>query len=143
LANDVRFLNEAKPLKNLDAVLIRLERSSAGGTGGIPEPYPKPNWISGRVGKCDRQQRRTLFFTHQARPDCWWRMMANHHRGRVNFLDRKKGFGFIRRETGRDVFVHRNHILSGDRNLEPGEKVEFAVRHMPRGPAAVDVGRVG
>jgi len=70
-------------------------------------------------------------------------MMQERQRGRVNSWDRKKGFGFIRREKGRDVFVHRNHILSGDRHLEPGEQVEFAVRLMPRGPAAVDVVRVG
>jgi len=69
-------------------------------------------------------------------------MSGERQQGKVVSWDRKKGFGFIRRGRGRDVFVHRNDILSGDRNLEPGEKVEFEARLAPRGPAAVDVIRL-
>lgn len=68
--------------------------------------------------------------------------MPNRHRGRVNSWDHKEGFGFIRQEKGRDVFVNRSQIISGERRLERGDEVEFSVRLLPRAPEAVDVIRL-
>ena len=60
--------------------------------------------------------------------------------GTVKWFNRIKGYGFIAREDGADVFVHYSAIQAdGFRNLEEGEQVEFSVEDSPKGPHAVDV----
>ena len=60
-------------------------------------------------------------------------------RGAVRFFDgRKRYFGFITAEDGRDIYVHRNHVKKGHR-LYPGTKVEFIVQSTPRGDQAKKV----
>ena len=60
--------------------------------------------------------------------------------GRVKWFDEKKGFGFIEREGGADVFVHFRAIQgSGFRTLSDGQEVEFEVEDGERGPQAVNV----
>jgi len=60
--------------------------------------------------------------------------------GTVKWFSREKGYGFIEREGGDDVFVHFTAIRgAGFRNLEEGQKVEFAVESGPKGPQAADV----
>lgn len=60
--------------------------------------------------------------------------------GRVKWFDEKKGFGFIEREGGSDVFVHFRSINgSGFRTLVDGQEVEFEVEEGERGPQAVNV----
>jgi len=60
--------------------------------------------------------------------------------GTVKWFNGTKGFGFIEREGGDDVFVHYTAIRgSGYRNLEEGQRVEFAVEIGPKGPQATDV----
>jgi len=60
--------------------------------------------------------------------------------GQVKWFDSGKGFGFITRETGEDIFVHFTAIRgSGYRSLEEGQKVEFIVGQGAKGPAAQDV----
>ena len=60
--------------------------------------------------------------------------------GTVKWFSREKGYGFIEREGGDDVFVHFTAIRgSGFRNLEEGQKVEFSVESSPKGPQAADV----
>ncbi len=60
--------------------------------------------------------------------------------GRVKWFDEKKGFGFIEREGGSDVFVHFRSINgSGFRTLADGQEVEFEVEDGERGPQAVNV----
>jgi cold shock protein len=60
--------------------------------------------------------------------------------GTVKWFNRIKGYGFIAREGGADVFVHYSAIQAdGFRNLEEGEQVEFSVEDSPKGPHAVDV----
>ena len=54
--------------------------------------------------------------------------------GTVKWFNGTKGFGFISREEGEDVFVHYNAIEgSGYRTLEEGDKVEFEIIEGPKG----------
>ena len=60
--------------------------------------------------------------------------------GRVKWFDEKKGFGFIERETGNDVFVHFRAIQgNGFKTLEEGQQVEFEVEDGQKGPQAANV----
>jgi len=60
--------------------------------------------------------------------------------GRVKWFDEKKGFGFIEREGGSDVFVHFRAIEgSGFKTLAEGQEVEFDVEDGPKGPQAANV----
>ena len=60
--------------------------------------------------------------------------------GRVKWFDEKKGFGFIEREDGNDVFVHFRAI-SGDgyKTLAEGQEVQFEVEQGEKGPQATNV----
>ncbi len=60
--------------------------------------------------------------------------------GRVKWFDEKKGFGFIERDEGNDVFVHfRSIIGDGFKTLAEGQQVEFDVEDTPKGPQAANV----
>ena len=60
--------------------------------------------------------------------------------GTVKWFSDSKGFGFIQREDGPDVFVHHSAIEgSGFRSLKEGEVVEFEVTQGPKGPQASNV----
>lgn len=60
--------------------------------------------------------------------------------GVVKWFNAAKGFGFIQRESGEDVFVHYSAInSSGYRTLEEGARVEFSVKKGPKGLQAEDV----
>ena len=67
--------------------------------------------------------------------------MANgRERGTVKWFDASKGYGFIQRDGGDDLFVHFSAIIgSGYRSLEEGQTVEFGVAAGPKGPVAQDV----
>jgi len=57
--------------------------------------------------------------------------------GRVKWFDEKKGFGFIEREEGNDVFVHFKAITgSGFKTLVEGREVHFEVEQGQKGPQA-------
>ncbi|HUP19552.1 MAG TPA: cold-shock protein [Gemmatimonadota bacterium] len=61
-------------------------------------------------------------------------------RGQVKWFDAQKGFGFIERPDGSDIFVHYSDIVgSGFRTLNEGQKVEFQVTQSTKGPQAVNV----
>lgn len=68
--------------------------------------------------------------------------MPERQRGTVKWFDRRKGQGFIKRQGLPDVFVHFTNIISADRNLDPGEEVEFSVIKRQKGLAAQDVIRL-
>jgi CspA family cold shock protein len=60
--------------------------------------------------------------------------------GTVKWFNAEKGFGFIEREGGDDVFVHFTAIQSeGFKSLQEGQKVEFEIEQGDRGPQAKNV----
>ena len=60
--------------------------------------------------------------------------------GTVKWFNSGKGFGFIEREGGPDVFVHFSAIQGdGFKNLQEGQKVEFTVEQGPKGLQAANV----
>jgi len=60
--------------------------------------------------------------------------------GTVKWFNAGKGYGFIARDGGEDVFVHHSAIQAeGYRTLEEGQRVEFDVEPGPKGPKAVNV----
>jgi cold shock protein len=60
--------------------------------------------------------------------------------GKVKWFNNAKGYGFIERESGSDVFVHFSAIQgSGFRTLEEGQAVEFEIVDGPKGPQAGNV----
>lgn len=66
--------------------------------------------------------------------------MAERIEGVVKWFNSTKGFGFIQREEGPDVFVHYSAIDGGGfKNLEEGDRVEFAVVEGPKGLQAAEV----
>ena len=66
--------------------------------------------------------------------------MSERVLGTVKWFNGSKGYGFIEREEGDDVFVHYSAILGdGFRNLDEGQRVEFIVEQGPKGPQAASV----
>jgi len=63
--------------------------------------------------------------------------------GTVKWFNNEKGYGFISREDGDDVFVHYSAISGeGFRSLQEGQKVEFEVTEGRKGPQASNVTKV-
>ncbi|MFN8459456.1 MAG: cold-shock protein [Anaerolineae bacterium] len=66
--------------------------------------------------------------------------MSERITGTVKWFNTSKGYGFITREGGPDVFVHYSAIeAAGFRNLAEGDRVEFTVSQGPKGPQASQV----
>ena len=66
--------------------------------------------------------------------------MSEKEKGTVKWFNASKGYGFIARENGDDVFVHFNAIVgNGYRSLEEGQRVEFSVVQGQKGLQAQDV----
>ncbi|MEJ2396497.1 MAG: cold shock domain-containing protein [Candidatus Thiodiazotropha sp.] len=66
--------------------------------------------------------------------------MSERQTGTVKWFDSAKGFGFIERESGKDLFVHYRSISGeGHRSLEDGQRVEFTETAGQKGPQADNV----
>jgi len=64
-------------------------------------------------------------------------------RGKIKWFNNAKGYGFIQREDGKDIFVHYSAIQGdGYRSLDEGQEVEFEVADSPKGPQAERVVKV-
>ncbi|MEP7054092.1 MAG: cold-shock protein [Actinomycetota bacterium] len=59
--------------------------------------------------------------------------------GKVKWYDAEKGFGFLSREGGDDVYVHKSALPAGVAELAPGQKVEFGIAQGRRGDQALSV----
>ncbi len=59
--------------------------------------------------------------------------------GKVKWFDTEKGFGFLSRDDGGDVFVHTSALPDGATSLKPGTRVEFGVAEGKRGEQALSV----
>jgi cold shock protein len=69
--------------------------------------------------------------------------MSDRETGTVKWFNDKKGYGFIARDNGEDVFVHYSAIAgNGFKSLQEGWRVEFSVRQGDKGLAAVEVIKV-
>ncbi len=94
-----------------------------------PAPSPGPRNRRDRSGKAKRDRRPT----GPARN-------GRGTRGTVKYFDNRKGFGFISRKGGADLFVHYSNIAGdGYRSLQQGQRVEFRVAPGRRGDEARDV----
>jgi len=63
--------------------------------------------------------------------------------GTVKWFNDKKGFGFISRASGEDLFVHHTAIIAeGFRSLAEGDQVEFEIRQDQKGQAAANVRKI-
>lgn len=66
--------------------------------------------------------------------------MIERETGTVKWFNAGKGYGFISREAGEDVFVHHSAIEEeGFRSLDEGQQVEFSVEQGPKGLQATHV----
>lgn len=64
-------------------------------------------------------------------------------KGTVKWFNGSKGYGFISREEGEDVFVHYNSIEgNGYKSLDEGDEVQFEIGQGPKGLQATNVSRI-
>jgi cold shock protein len=83
-----------------------------------------------------------LFQVGTARFRAFFRRRFVKEKGTVKWFNAAKGYGFIQRSTGDDVFVHFSAIqASGYRSLDEGSQVEFEVKQGPKGLQAENVVR--
>jgi cold shock protein len=71
-----------------------------------------------------------------------WRKKMERLKGTVKWFNNAKGYGFLGRDNGPDVFIHYSAIASdGYRSLEEGDRVEFEIVQGQKGPQAANVNK--
>jgi CspA family cold shock protein len=76
-------------------------------------------------------------------PQPWEEEQVERIKGKVKWFNNAKGYGFIGRDDGADVFVHFSSIVSdGYKSLQEGDDVEFDIAQGEKGPQADKVTRV-
>lgn len=66
--------------------------------------------------------------------------MSETMQGTVKWFSDQKGYGFITKEDGKDLFVHHSAIQgNGYKSLAEGDRVSFSIEQGQRGPSAADV----
>jgi CspA family cold shock protein len=66
--------------------------------------------------------------------------MSQRTAGTVKWYNTAKGYGFIGREDGEDVFVHFSSVTALEcRSLEKGQRVEFSIENTPKGLQAANI----
>ena len=71
---------------------------------------------------------------------CFWEVAMDRIKGTVKWFNNAKGYGFLGREDGPDVFIHYSAITTeGYKSLQEGDKVEFEITQGTKGPQAVNV----
>ena len=109
---------------------LPLQKTPPAGDAGAGVCLPGGIRLHGRAGTSERRKQ---FFEDEVEVEA-------REQGVVKWFNATKGYGFIRRETGEDVFVHFSAIQAdGYRTLAEGQAVEFEVRTGPKGLQAENV----
>lgn len=109
---------------------------------------PSLRYTGGNVGSCAVAFSESGSFLKSQRSFCFAKApsmeegfhMSDRITGTVKWFNDDKGFGFIEREGGEDVFVHFSSIRGeGFKSLQDGQQVEFTLGQGQKGPQALDV----
>ena len=93
-----------------------------------------------RVSRLDPGERQTRQKIQLLLQDLQFKEDKMKEQGTVKWFNNEKGYGFISRASGDDVFVHHSSIQgSGFKSLNEGDTVEFSVTKGPKGLQAADV----
>jgi CspA family cold shock protein len=106
-----------------------------------PHTPPAQVWEVGRTCGYDSVTATLRRFVPSAQAGCFEVAMSEERvTGTVKWFNDDKGYGFIEREDGKDVFVHHSAIVSeGFRTLKEGQKVSMEVTQGQKGPQAENV----